>query len=203
MKPVKILYYVVLVAMVPILYAVFFQKDGSHTVYISQIEKERTDKHRFMQANSESPFIEQEVPYNGLNYFPVNPDFQIKARFERLPGNEKVILATSDNLTKTYIRYAIASFRKEKETHELLILKPTTNEDYLFLAFTDLTSAESTYGAGRYLELKEPKSGKTIVIDFNKAYNPYCAYVDGYSCPMPPAENHLGIAIKAGEKNYE
>ncbi len=77
----------------------------------------------------------------------------------------------------------------------------TDFENYLFLPFTDLTNGNGTYGGGRYIDLEIPK-GDTMVIDFNKSYNPYCAYNGKYSCPIPPKENDLNIAIKAGVKNY-
>jgi uncharacterized protein len=72
----------------------------------------------------------------------------------------------------------------------------------LFLAFADATSANETYGAGRYLDLKKVPGATSILLDFNQAYNPYCAYSDGFSCPFPPKENILTIAINAGEKKY-
>jgi uncharacterized protein (DUF1684 family) len=74
-------------------------------------------------------------------------------------------------------------------------------EDYLFIPFKDLTNGEDTYGGGRYLDLKIPE-GETILIDFNRAYNPYCAYNHNYSCPIPPFENHLKVKIEAGVKKY-
>ena len=72
----------------------------------------------------------------------------------------------------------------------------------LFLAFADETSAVDTYGAGRYLDVKKVPGSNTIVLDFNQAYNPYCAYVDKFSCPLPLPENLLKLAIRAGEKIY-
>ena len=72
----------------------------------------------------------------------------------------------------------------------------------LFLAFADETSARETYGAGRYLDLKKIGGATEIELDFNRAYNPYCAYAEGFSCPLPPPENILKIAIRAGEKTY-
>jgi uncharacterized protein (DUF1684 family) len=78
-------------------------------------------------------------------------------------------------------------------------------KDYLYLPFKDFTNGESTYGGGRYLDFKmsDIQENQTIIIDFNKAYNPYCAYSDGYSCPIPPSENHLQVFIEAGEKNIK
>ena len=74
--------------------------------------------------------------------------------------------------------------------------------DYLFLPFTDLTSGDGSYGGGRFLDTTIPK-GDTIVLDFNKAYNPYCAYNSAYSCPIPPKENDLLVRVEAGVKAFE
>ena len=85
----------------------------------------------------------------------------------------------------------------------LEIMDMGPNRGKLFLAFADETSANETYGAGRYLDLKKVPAATSIELDFNLAYNPYCAYNDSYSCPFPPAENILRIAIRAGEKKYK
>jgi hypothetical protein len=83
------------------------------------------------------------------------------------------------------------------------LMQDTAFENYLFLPFTDLTNGEESYGGGRYLDLEISKlKNNSILIDFNKAYNPYCAYASGYNCPVPPRENNLPIAIRAGEKVY-
>jgi Uncharacterized conserved protein len=89
--------------------------------------------------------------------------------------------------------------------NRVLILEFIQSGSYrgtLFLPFADETSADETYGAGRYLDLKKTPGASTMVLDFNKAYNPYCAYSDNFSCPFPPKENILKVAIKAGEKSY-
>jgi uncharacterized protein (DUF1684 family) len=82
-------------------------------------------------------------------------------------------------------------------------LLQSAEDGHFFLSFYDETSAIATYGAGRYLEVDYKKGQTQVVLDFNKAYNPYCAYTEGYSCPVPPPENNVSIFINAGEKNYE
>ena len=105
------------------------------------------------------------------------------------------------------MEYVHAEFEIEGEPQKLLILEIVDMGPYrgtLFLAFGDETSARETYGAGRYLNVEKPKGGrKSIELDFNLAYNPYCAYNDTFSCPFPPSENLLSIPIRAGEKNYK
>jgi uncharacterized protein (DUF1684 family) len=120
--------------------------------------------------------------------------------------NKKVVvLKTNDDKEQRYLEYAYAEFNLDGVRNRLTILEgidmgPIRGK--LFLAFGDETSAVETYGAGRYLDVNKVPGSRTIVLDFNKAYNPYCAYNNSYSCPLPPAENLLKVAIKAGEKNY-
>jgi uncharacterized protein (DUF1684 family) len=116
-----------------------------------------------------------------------------------------MVLNTSDGKTQRYLEYAYAEFDLNDFKNRLLILEMIDMGPFrgkLFLAFGDATSALETYGAGRYLDVQKVPGGKTITLDFNKAYNPYCAYNDTFSCPLPPPENLLKVAIKAGEKTY-
>jgi len=115
-----------------------------------------------------------------------------------------LVLATSDGQEKKYLEYAHAEFELNNTVCRLLILE-IVDGDYrgtLFLAFADSTSANETYGAGRYLDLKKTPGASSITLDFNNAYNPYCAYSDNFSCPFPPKENVLKTAVRAGEKKY-
>jgi uncharacterized protein (DUF1684 family) len=115
------------------------------------------------------------------------------------------VLPTSDGEEKQYKEYAYAEFSLDGEKNKLLILEIIDVGPYrgtLFLAFADATSANETYGAGRYLDLKKVPGATSVTLDFNKAYNPYCAYSDKFSCPFPPKENVLKVAVKAGEKSF-
>ena len=116
-----------------------------------------------------------------------------------------VVLATNDGKEQRFIEYAYAEFDLDGYHHKLLILEVADMGPFkgkLFFAFGDETSADETYGAGRYLDLEKVPGASTITLDFNKAYNPYCAYTANYSCPLPPSQNLLRIPIKAGEKIY-
>ncbi|MCU0384014.1 MAG: DUF1684 domain-containing protein, partial [Cyclobacteriaceae bacterium] len=120
--------------------------------------------------------------------------------------NKKTIqLTTNDGEQKTYLEYAVAEFSVDNKKSSLLILEMIEMGPFrgtLFLAFADATSANETYGAGRYLDIKKVPGSTSITLDFNKAYNPYCAYTDKFSCPFPPPQNLLDIPILAGEKRY-
>jgi uncharacterized protein (DUF1684 family) len=104
--------------------------------------------------------------------------------------------------TRDYVTYAIAHFELEGKPLRLSLYKQVgTGLDYMFIPFKDLTSGVETYGGGRFIDC-ETVAADSLLIDFNLAYNPYCAYNEKYSCPIPPAENHLAVRIEAGEKNY-
>jgi uncharacterized protein (DUF1684 family) len=108
-------------------------------------------------------------------------------------------------MEKKYLEYAFAEFELNNVVCKLLILEIADNSEYrgtLFLPFADETSAKETYGAGRYLELKKTPGATSVTLDFNAAYNPYCAYADNFSCPFPPKQNFLKTAVRAGEKKY-
>lgn len=170
-------------------------------VYQKEIEEFRSERHEFMRSNENSPF--QKIPFNGLDYFPPNPAFRVTANIDKITERSYLNIPTTDGKNERYLKYAYANFDLEGQRLRLLILKKTGMgaSDILFTAFADDTSGESTYGGGRYLDLSF-KNANQITIDFNKAYNPYCAYDPNFVCPLPPKENILPVAIKAGEKNY-
>lgn len=173
--------------------------------YIKTIEEHRQERDTFFRRGSESPLSENDKRnFKGLKYYPINPDFKVNARLTPFQNQTRMVIPTSDNQEKTYIKYAYAEFELNKNMHKVLLLKPVDDENpnAVFLAFSDSTSGEETYGGGRYLDL-ETRSNSRIIIDFNKAYNPFCVFNDKYSCPFPPRENHLNVAIKAGEKAYK
>jgi uncharacterized protein (DUF1684 family) len=172
--------------------------------YVARIEQQREEKDRDMRNGEDSPFAPDSVVYNGLNYFPVSREYKIRAKLDMIVNKKIVTLSTSDGKEKQYLEFAYATFKLQEIENKLLILETVGGEfdGMLFLAFGDNTSADETYGAGRYLEL-ENEGETSITIDFNLAYNPYCAYTDGFSCPFPPRENLLEITVLAGEKNYE
>ena len=117
-----------------------------------------------------------------------------------------VTLVTSTGEQPRYLEYAWATFTLDEVENKLLLLEVMDmgpQRGKLFLGFADAISAAETYGGGRYLEAKKIPAATSIELDFNKAYNPFCAYVDRYSCPLPPRENILHVAIRAGEKSYK
>lgn len=192
----------VIAIVIIILYS--FQGSGD-PVYVEQIEKEREDKDRFMKTSGESPFAKNRDDYKGLKYFPIDPKYKIIADLVPIQNKKLVTLRTNDGKEERYQEYAYAEFDLEQFHNKLVIYEMIDIGPFrgkLFLAFGDATSANETYGAGRYLDVEKNPGSATITLDFNKAYNPYCAYNETYSCPLPPPENLLNVAIRAGEKSY-
>ncbi len=197
---------IVMIVLAVIAASIIYSLQGSGDAgYEQKILKQREEKDRYMRTASDSPFAGKTELYTGLNYFEPDPKYRVKAKLIPIENKQVVILPTSDQKTKRYLEYAWAEFTIDGITCRLLILEIIDMGPFkgtLFLAFGDETSARETYGAGRYLDVKKPKGQNSILLDFNEAYNPYCAYNDTFSCPLPPPDNLLKVGIRAGEKNY-
>ncbi len=152
-----------------------------------------------------SPLKEEAKKFKGHDFFEIDSNYRVEANFVRTLNALPFQMKTSSSSLPIYEKYGEAIFYLEDEKITLSIYQSHTlreKEEYknhLFLPFTDATNGNETYIGGRYIDLEIP-DGNTIVIDFNKAYNPYCAYTDGYSCPVPPKENNLNVKILAGIK---
>lgn len=146
--------------------------------------------------------------FSTLDFFPIDSNYRIKAKFIRTPDEIPFEMPTTTDRKSIEVKYGEVHFNINGKQLKLsiyqnteLTLKPEY-KNYLFLPFMDTTNGNESYGGGRYLDLETPK-GDIIILDFNKAYNPYCAYNFKYSCPIPPLENHLDISIKAGVKAFK
>lgn len=158
-------------------------------------------------SSERAPLKEPDLKY--LQFYDADSSYKINAKVTLLEGEKAFKMPTYAGTTADYIRYAKLSFELDGKPVTLTLYRNialaanAVYRDYLFLPFTDLTNNKETYGGGRYIDLKTTAivDGK-LELDFNKAYNPYCAYSDGYRCPIPPEENNLQLEIKAGEKMY-
>lgn len=143
--------------------------------------------------------------WKGLKFFPIKESYKVKGKLTLLNNEPIFELPHSHNKSKPYKQYAKVKFNLLGKEYELVILEQQVKkegfENYLILPFTDETNGQETYGGGRYLDL-EKNNLTEIELDFNLAYNPYCAYNQAYTCPIPPKENHLPIKVEAGVK-YE
>ena len=193
------------ISVIVILYSTL-SGNKSQEEYNQLIQNERDEKDRFMKTSSESPFASQPDKFEGLNYFPPDEKYRVMASLKPVEEKKVQVLTTNDGKHQSYIEYAYAEFDLDNRKNKLLILEVMDmgpQRGTLFLAFGDQTSANETFGAGRYLDVNKVPGASTMELDFNKAYNPYCAYTDSYSCPFPPKENLLTVSLPAGEKSYK
>lgn len=156
-----------------------------------------------------SPLTEEGLAsFTKLDFFPIDTDYRVSAKLVFHKDSKPFKMPTTSDRLPVYRLYATASFNLKGKAcqleiyqNEKLTLSPEY-EDYLFLPFTDNTNGETSYGGGRYIDLRIPE-GEEVIIDFNQAYNPYCAYNKKYSCPIPTKVNHLDMDIKAGVMAYK
>ena len=145
--------------------------------------------------------------FQSLEFFPIDTTLVVTADFVRTPYESPFEMPTTTDRKPMYLKYGELYFSlqgKEQKLNvyqNLELVKKPEYKDYLFLPFTDKTNGFTSYSGGRYIDLRIPR-GNRITLDFNKSYNPYCAYNGSYSCPIPPAENHLDLNIEAGVKDF-
>ncbi|MCC5945843.1 MAG: DUF1684 domain-containing protein [Bernardetiaceae bacterium] len=172
-------------------------KELEPDAYAQIIQEERDKTDRWMRSDSGSPILDKEK-FEGIAYFAPNQDYIVKAKLELIDDGKIIEIPTNTGKVRRFVRYAKARFNHKEQPYEVTLLKSIDAPKVISLLFTDETSGKSTYEAGRYLE---PEINGTFVwLDFNRAYQPYCAYNETFDCPIPPKENHLNFEIKAGEK---
>jgi uncharacterized protein len=166
---------------------------------MTEVELFRRQKDQFFKTHPHSPLLpEQQSDFQGLQYFPPNPALRFEVEVDEFSDKTHVVMQTSTGDTRPYVRYGQVTFSVDGEQATLTLYG---DNDSFFLPFADALAGSETYGAGRYLE-PQPLGDGRFLIDFNLAYNPYCAYNDGWSCPITPPENRLQLPIRAGEKVF-
>lgn len=177
--------------------------------YILEIKKYQEEQNAEFRNPDHSPLTAKEIKkFKGHEFFPINEAFRVNARFEPTPESKPFPLMTSKGTTTLYRRLGILHFvldNKQQTLEAYLQVKrfmAPGEKTYVFLPLIDATTGNSTYGAGRYLHYEGIPEGEDWIIDFNKLYNPLCAYNDKYNCPIVPKPNHLSIPIEAGVKGY-
>ncbi|PWJ58532.1 hypothetical protein CLV98_104392 [Dyadobacter jejuensis] len=169
--------------------------------YVDQIMKKRAEKDELFRDGDDSP-IADKAAFHGLHYFKVNPEYRVKANVVPYTGDDRTLkVRYTDGTEDNYERFGMANFTINGQPLKLMILK---NEGSLSILFRDETSGKESYGGGRYLDYPLSNlQNNVLTIDFNEAYNPYCAYQESFACPVPPKENTLPVAIFAGEQYEE
>lgn len=170
---------------------------------MSELQAFRRDKDAFFRDDPRSPLThEQRAGFTGFEYFPEDPALRIDAELDPDVDPGLIEMDTTGGTPQRYTRAGTVRFEVDGEPATVtLYASGDGHADGLFLPFRDATSGRETYGAGRYLDLDPPEDGR-VVVDFNLAYNPYCAYDAGWSCPLPPGENWLSVPIRAGERDF-
>jgi hypothetical protein len=165
----------------------------------------RIDKNEAFMDSTRSPLRKPDIPaFEGLNYYEPDPALRFRAPFVKEAKADTVLMEKHKGPAVPYVRKGCVSMQIGKQKVTLAVFGPAEagQEDYLWLPFYDATSGQETYGGGRYLDLELGKDG-TVEVDFNRAYNPLCDYnPEGYNCTLPPRENRLKLAVRAGEKLF-
>ncbi len=199
-KPLFILFFI----------SLFLSCSDKKTSYEDEIKLFQYELNTQYANAEESPLTEEDLKtFKALDFFEINENYKVTAEFELTPNTPIFEMPTTTERLPLYRKYGIAKFNLNGKNLELSLyqnqnlMNSLEYKNYLFLPFNDASNSKTTYGGGRFIDLEIPEKGsKTIIIDFNRAYNPYCAYNHKFSCPIPPAENNLPIDIPVGVKNY-
>jgi uncharacterized protein (DUF1684 family) len=172
-------------------------------VIVNELDQFRAAKDDFFRRHPQSPLTPaQRAAFTGLAYFPADPALRIEGVLDTaVDRDEPIQLQTTGGGTQQYRRAGRIRFRADGQQAEVTLYRSELQRE-LFVPFRDASSGLETYGAGRYLEVDRPGRDGRVVVDFNYAYNPYCAYNADWSCPLPPGENWLRVPLRAGERNF-
>ncbi|MFT4667310.1 MAG: hypothetical protein ACI8YQ_002240 [Polaribacter sp.] len=182
----------------------------SNRSYKKEIKEHRKDYKADFLKEERSPFYGKKKALKKMRFYKANKSYKVECQFQRTEDAKPFDMATYSGKVKTFIKHGIISFEIAGQKQELSIyrnmglMRVEAYANHLFLPFKDKTNDIKTYGGGRYidLEVSDIVNGK-VTIDFNKCYNPWCAFSGGYNCPVPPKENHLTIEMKVGEKKFK
>ncbi len=174
---------------------------------IQEIQKRRAEKDQFFKTSPGSPLLpEDKANFTGLNYYPIDLSLRFVGPLKLLKEQPIDSLWDTGGEKRAAQKYGYFEFTYKGEKYRLLIYRfldaGLSGDESLFLGFTDATSGTETYGGGRYIDVERNNKGN-LIVDFNLAYNPFCAYNPAYICALPPAENHLPFPVRAGEKIFK
>ncbi|WP_435183381.1 DUF1684 domain-containing protein [Halobellus sp. EA9] len=182
--------------------------EGADGEYVETLRANREEKDEFFGTHPQSPVPpEHRDDFDGLDYFAPAPEYRIEATATVHDDPEPVPMETTAGEEVRYVRVVTFAFDVDGETHELQGYKqrPDDREEPIFVPFRDKTTGQETYRGGRYIELHpegDLDDGDEVVVDFNLSYTPFCAFSETFSCPLPPEENWLETAIRAGERDW-
>lgn len=174
--------------------------------YIAEVEAFRKNKDADMKSSPGSPFVQDTAAHwTPLKYYEVDPAFKFTSVLKQYEQQDTVVILGTKGEERKYLRYGFFTWNFRNKEYRINVYKGRSRngEEYASLWFTDETTGKGTYGVGRYIDLElHPDANHEYTIDFNLAYNPYCAYSSRYSCAIPHKEDYLPLAIEAGEKKF-
>jgi len=178
--------------------------------YVDEIKLHQYELNTQYADKDESPLTKEDLKtFKALDFFKIDKNYRVEAKFELTPDTPVFEMKTTTDRLPLYRQYGIATFTLNGKEQTLSVyqnqnlMTDIEYEDYLFIPFNDKTNGNLSNGGERYIDVSIPSNNEIImIIDFNKSYNPYCAYNSKYSCPIPPKENNLNIEILAGVKAY-
>ena len=171
---------------------------------MSERARFREGKDAYFRASADSPLTpEQRASFAGLSYYVEDPSLVVRGRLEPADDPEPFAVPTSTGAEQVYRRAGVLRFVVDGRPAAITLLSVVDGHQHgFFVPFRDATNRDETYPAGRYLEVDPPDADGVVTLDFNDAYNPWCAYNDDWSCPLPPPENWLDVPIRAGERRF-
>jgi len=174
--------------------------------YFVEIEELRQENDDFMKSDPNSPFnFKGKVHFEPLKYYEPDPDFVFKSKFFEYDKKDTIIIFGTKGEERNVVRYGFVKLNYKSDEFKVNVYEGVSKagEKYFSIWFTDKTTGEETYGVGRYIDFElNPDKDFIYTIDFNLAYNPYCAYSPDYSCAIPTKEDYIDLAIETGEKNF-
>lgn len=195
---------ILIIAIIGVTILNFLTIGESDESYVERIETDRIDRNGFMLSSTSPLTDEDKSNFEGLKYYPIDPSYKLTAKIEVFGQRQPIFITSTTGEQLKYIPFGHVFFELEGKEQKLILYQDWEEKDpnRLSLMFADATSDVETYGGGRYMDVMY-RNTNSVILDFNTAYNPYCHFNDEYSCPIPPRENLLEIAIEAGEKLYK
>lgn len=179
-------------------------EDFDEADWRDRVTEFRAEKDDFFGSHDQSPVPpEDREDFDGLDYFDPDPEYRVTAKYSTVRDAEPVELQTTQGPPAEYTRAAVLGFDLDGDHHTLTAFH-VEGEDSLFVPFTDATNGDATYEKGRYLDVDtgDAADGDPVAVDFNLAYNPFCAYSEHFACALAPSDNHVPVAVEAGERDY-
>lgn len=211
MKDKKVLTFRILVVILAIFLFFFIGKkkdsgDSGDAEYIAHIDSMRTAKNQEMKINEQSPFNQDpKVHFEDLKYYSPDPEFVFESKLYENEIKDTILVYGTKGEERKVVKFGFVKFNYDSREYKMSVYKGTsrTGTEYFSLWFTDKTTNNTTYGVGRYIDFEKNEDKDYVyTIDFNLAYNPYCAYSSKYSCAIPTKEDYLDLAVEAGEKKF-